>query len=341
MNARNLLSLLFAMLLLDLPVILWAEETGSVSAAADTYVNGFKPDRNFGSNTFMQVRTWGETTSYVRFDFASDFPTVVEEAQLTLEVHENIKPQSIEIHRVLTPWDEGDVTFMTRPSSVQIGSVDVAAGDAEVTTDVTSLVNGWGSGAFDNYGVALVPIASTTDGVNVLFHTRESGTGSAPTLDYELFAEVFYRGYELWGEEEVGSYETYSYTVSCGAEVAGSEDAFDSYEKQLGLVDQTGNEWRTRTVFDWTPLGAGWSTEDIEIRGDNSICVELREDSDRESGWPIVPVQAYPVDDSPYHRPGWRFEFRNMTPCTIEADSPFSFQFYVQCRGVYKGLDEE
>jgi len=122
--------------------------------------NGTKANSNYQSPYL--ITNW--TNNYrsiglIQFDLG-DIPNDVEivSASLSLFHHSNSSLNSqYDLFRVTSDWDELGVTFNTAPTHEAIASASMVISDISTRVfrswDITSLVSGWISGAFENYGM--------------------------------------------------------------------------------------------------------------------------------------------------------------------------------------------
>jgi hypothetical protein len=94
-----------------------------------------------------------------------------------------LRPGTVDVARVLDPWDERTITGASSPGLGSIvASFPVTSDDSLqfIEVDITPLVQEWALDPSSNYGLALLP----TGGVNVLFDSKENPlTSHAPEVE--------------------------------------------------------------------------------------------------------------------------------------------------------------
>jgi peptidoglycan hydrolase-like amidase len=93
---------------------------------ADAWVNGAKPSANYGSSSLLRAKK-GASESHLRFDIAAWRGLSVNSLALVLRGVQG-DPSLLRAHRTSGAWNEGSLTYKTRPSAVQ------AAGAARVVS---------------------------------------------------------------------------------------------------------------------------------------------------------------------------------------------------------------
>jgi len=322
---------ILAVLLIVFPLAAAAQNSGTITAAEDTYVSGIKPDMNFGSKPHLHVGPGAESTTVIQFGLPPDVGREVASAKLVLNIIDVWKGGVVRAHRVLTPWSETDVTYNTQPSTIGFGPVTVERSYSSIEIDVTDEVNRWLSGAA-NYGIAIVSTDGLDPAASVLFHSKESTSGRGPTL---IIDDVVYRefasGFE--GLREVFPYTTMNLSGLCGFPNWGGGTICDDCEQ-----------------YDWTALGGTFSVDNNNllpewINGANPACEALRTSYEPTllagpaPRAPFVPIRSRPAEATITWNgvtrtvPGWSLEIMNVSPCNIRA----SIRGYVYCRGELKG----
>ncbi|NLE76340.1 MAG: DNRLRE domain-containing protein, partial [Chloroflexi bacterium] len=183
--------------LLDTPYMLaWHTGAGvalkhgldNYALGADTWLDLWNPDANFGWNDFMVSRHANVRNLLVQFGGLEQFVPAgarIREATLHLTAFSALRPDPQELHvaPVLTGWDYAAATWnqavMGMPWSRPGGDFGVAADSVVVNApgvyawDVTAIVQDWVDGAMPNFGFGLWSETQprTTDW---RFHTTES-----------------------------------------------------------------------------------------------------------------------------------------------------------------------
>jgi cysteine-rich repeat protein len=160
-------------------------EAATLHVAADTTTNQKYPNENYGLWPTVTVRGGTEPRhGYVRFDLApvADLAAGVEVERAVLRAYAVLVLGAgpIEIHPVLTPWQEGSLAWNAAPTlAPSVGAFAVASADklGFVSADVTAVVREWLAGTLPNEGLALTPGAT---GVRVEFDSKENPLTSHP-----------------------------------------------------------------------------------------------------------------------------------------------------------------
>ncbi len=158
--------------------------------SADAFSFAATPTKNYGNWPVLVVQQGA--TSYLRFNLAA-FPAGVTVNKATLRLYvDNVDNNggAFDVFEVNTPWSETSLTSSNAPplagSATGGQPVTVAKGSASqfVLVDITTLVEGWLSGAVPNNGVAI----SLTSGTgSISFDSKESiYTSHEPELEVVL-----------------------------------------------------------------------------------------------------------------------------------------------------------
>ena len=170
--------------------------SASLPPSNDTFIDLGQSRRNAGNDQRLIIRNagippnQGERYSYISFDL-SPLPTdaIVSKATLRLFCDKVRNPGLINLHVVLEPWDELEVTHGTAPaflpSSFAALSVPAAAENDFLTVDVTSIVELWAGKSTPNNGIALLP--DKFSNLYVVFDSKENlKTSHQPELEVVL-----------------------------------------------------------------------------------------------------------------------------------------------------------
>src|SRR5688500_16419275 len=167
----------------------WAD---TLSPAADASTNSRRPPVNRAIDPWMTVcdasvcslQSGAVFRSFARFSMAA-LPggAIVDKAVLRLWVGYVLRPGTIDVVWVVTPWDEHTITDEFSPglgSIVAAFAVTSADSLQFIEVDITPIVQEWAPDPSSNYGLALLP----TGGVNVLFDSKENPlTSHAPEVE--------------------------------------------------------------------------------------------------------------------------------------------------------------
>src|SRR5437660_441739 len=163
----------------------------------DTYVSWAEPTTINGNRPSLVVKQSSKGTTLIKLDVsqltnAGVTSTAVSKAYLKLYTSAVTGQGTFDLYRVTSSWQEGVVTYNTVPTMALVtaggtcpsGIQCVNTASKYVQVDITSLLQGWLSGSFTNYGLALKPNTTT---ISVTFEGKESTTTShAPELDVVL-----------------------------------------------------------------------------------------------------------------------------------------------------------
>lgn len=136
-------------------------------------------------------------TGLIRFDVPSLPAGVdVDAARLTLfvrQIDDETVGHDVQLLRVTEPWSEGSVTWDTRPAFAESPLLSYAfdtVDPAVSSSDLTSLVSGWSSGATANHGLALeAPDAESDPTFSVGYWSRDASTAAdRPRIEVEASA---------------------------------------------------------------------------------------------------------------------------------------------------------
>jgi hypothetical protein len=154
----------------------------------DTFVSSSTPKINYGPSISLVVGSG--TNSYIQFNL-SGMPAgaVISKASLRLYVDAVAKSGSFDVYQLNNAWNESTLTFAT--PAPPLGASATGTHPVSITSsscnqflliDITSLAQGWLSGAIPNNGVALALTAGSSG--SFLFDSKESLlTGNGPELE--------------------------------------------------------------------------------------------------------------------------------------------------------------
>lgn len=153
----------------------------------DTYIDSFdgkgnvpsRVNNNFNGLPIQVKKATGEDTyGLIQFDLSS-YRDPIESAFLELDVDIDGSSEEISVFQINGPWTESVVTFRNFASNYNAnrpyGSASTAA-NGKLTIDITTLAQGWASGALVNHGLLL----RGTDAGNALWKFDDSSEGRTP-----------------------------------------------------------------------------------------------------------------------------------------------------------------
>ena len=159
----------------------------------DAEINTGGPATNWGNLADLIVN-WGpgvRTIGLLEFDLTGLAGATVTSAQLDLfhSANTQLSPVTYSVFRITSPWTETTVTFNTAPTIDPVAVASITfSGAAGIyrTWDVTTVVQGWLSGAFANNGLWIeeIPVNGTA---NAYFLSSDfSGTNQDPRLRVDV-----------------------------------------------------------------------------------------------------------------------------------------------------------
>lgn len=139
---------------------------GQAPPSADSMLVSTHADENFGASSILAVQKG--ITSVIQFNL-SGVPagTTIQKASLRLFTDAVQSPGSFDVFQLDSPWSENAVSAQNAPmigASATGGhpvAISRASRDGFVLVDITSLAQGWLSGAVANNGIALQLIGSS------------------------------------------------------------------------------------------------------------------------------------------------------------------------------------
>ncbi|HWP96473.1 MAG TPA: DNRLRE domain-containing protein [Syntrophomonadaceae bacterium] len=164
----------------------------------DVYISSAYPNQNFANATQGNVLFIGTFTgaadiyrSLLQFDVVDanhGIPpnSTISEANLVLHIYRNDNPGTAQVNgfRLLDFFHQKKVTFNTAPenSSINLFSI-VPSGAAQILDiNITSLVQGWYSGAIPNNGILLEGLENANDNIIGFRSTRFDDSSFWPSL---------------------------------------------------------------------------------------------------------------------------------------------------------------
>ena len=181
-TSRHFISLVVALLLVFSFTTISAQIIAPATQDAYTFSREQQAGKNYGSDSKVWVRRFGDTRGFIRFDLSA-VPVGARVAWATLNLNVQLinKEGQISIRKVMGNWDESTLTAYHR---LPIGPIntkfDVTFFDTGriISVDVTALVNELLADPLNDHGIAFTaPIA-----VDARFQSRESGGPATLTM---------------------------------------------------------------------------------------------------------------------------------------------------------------
>jgi hypothetical protein len=160
-------------------------------SSADSYIKADSATQNFGSDNTFEVRpdNGADRRGLLRFDLSS-IPANANVTGATLYLYENDNKntQTTYLYRVTSNWNENTVTWQSWltaggdfDNSISYFAYIPDQKNCLLTIDLTSLVQLWVNGTYNNYGVLLY---STGNNHIISYSSKENAaTGERPRLD--------------------------------------------------------------------------------------------------------------------------------------------------------------
>jgi hypothetical protein len=146
------------------PILLEANAIANV-------VNGPGQNSNFGGGPFLMQPSSDNNQGLLGFDLSS-IKVPVKIATLNVFQDSGVfnggPAGSYDIYRNTSPWSQNVVTWNTKPGidSKSVATLPLSVSPGWRSWDVTSLVNGWITGKYDNFGLT---IARSDSGTPMIF----------------------------------------------------------------------------------------------------------------------------------------------------------------------------
>jgi hypothetical protein len=157
----------------------------------DTYIDAGSPLSNYGADNAFQVRpdNGADRRGLLKFDLGSiPANSTITSATLYLYEQGNKTAQTTYLYRVTSNWSESTATWLTW--TLPGGDFDSGTSyfgfipdqnNCMLTMDVTSLVQAWVNGVYNNYGLLLYSLGPNHI---IPYASKEDGTASRwPKLD--------------------------------------------------------------------------------------------------------------------------------------------------------------
>ncbi len=161
----------------------------TINPTADSWVMESSPASNFGSTDYLLVGRDSDGTrfeSMIKFNtLLNDIPSdaVVEKAELILKRQSYTGTVQMWVWIAWPLWYEYTVNYDTKVVGVApYTSFSATSGGSTLIIDVTSQVNAWRDGDWNNYGFYLGYSSTPSSGSFVKFGSREASSNSRPVL---------------------------------------------------------------------------------------------------------------------------------------------------------------
>lgn len=138
-----------------------------------------------GTGATANINSSDNATFYIKFNDPRTTGTLFD--SMTLRVYQRgTSTLGYQIHRITTPWVEGQATRPTTVATGKTGSFSstTPGGMLEAALTGTQL-NGWNVGNAPFYGLAIIATSGSAQ-----FSTRENTTEPKPTLEYQLVSNA-------------------------------------------------------------------------------------------------------------------------------------------------------
>src|SRR5216684_7796289 len=177
-------SLIYALLVLAIVTLAPVVSFGQGSTLErDAYTLSTSASTNFGSATIVRVSGSGSgaiANGYFRFKMTTSLPTPflsesIAKATAKFYVTSVATGGSVDVYLVSATWAENTITYTSAPANGTLVTLNVPVPSQGnyLVVDLTSQAKSWFSNETTNFGIVLVPSASTPN-VSVQFDSKES-----------------------------------------------------------------------------------------------------------------------------------------------------------------------
>jgi len=157
------------------------------TAGKDARIDPGAADTNYGTDTELWVggADGDDERSLIEFSMTSvpsDTDTIISaELQLYCSSVSNDTARDITVHQITSSWDEGTVTWNTKPSHEVAAedTVSVTSAGSWYSWDITQLVKDWKNGIKANYGVMLINADAGTLNIAKIFYSSDYTTDTS------------------------------------------------------------------------------------------------------------------------------------------------------------------
>jgi hypothetical protein len=168
----------------------------TINPSADSYVYGGSAGTNYGNSQQLISGLWNRADriyrTYIKFDL-SEIPANADILRANLSLYKYSGPTgvAVNVHRVLSGWEENTINWNNKPS-YEPAYTDQSLSPSSnnwMFWDVTRDVQGFLNGSYDNYGWCIKHNDESTLNTRVYFYSREY-TSNKPYLYIEYAPKV-------------------------------------------------------------------------------------------------------------------------------------------------------
>jgi len=185
MRLSNKLLIVLMLLIIGLLLILPASgDYSTLNSNVDSYVSSSAPDNNYGSSQTLYIGT--NYKALIKFDLSQYQGKQIAYARLKIYVSggSNYANAIIEVHRILSDWNESEVTYNTLPNYLNetVSNVTISGINQWYEFDLTNDIQYLIDNPSENYGWILIWNSDLTGYITI--HSKE---GSNPPI-----LEIYY-----------------------------------------------------------------------------------------------------------------------------------------------------
>jgi hypothetical protein len=171
---------------------LYNSYTTTLSAVTDSYIWSASPSTNYGSNTSIVVK--GKSGDLKRAFLKFDYPgipsdAIIDSANLSLYMTAGPTTEAISVYRITKGWTEPGINWSSYDgtglwtfaggdgdNAVVASSFLTGAVPAYKNWNIRSVVQGWVSGTYPNYGIGMIRNPEGFGTTDIVFRSKEAGT---------------------------------------------------------------------------------------------------------------------------------------------------------------------
>ena len=157
--------------------------------SADSYVSQSSPYNNYGNSAVIKIKEHtSDFIGYIKF-LLSSIPSgaTITSAKLNINIASTdfTSGGTVDVELAVANWNESTLTYTNRPAAGDKQTDFEANSTGAKEVDITTTVQGWYSGAIDNYGLKLdLNISSVDKTVNI--SSKESADKPYLLIEYTL-----------------------------------------------------------------------------------------------------------------------------------------------------------